>query len=123
LEGLSHIGTESPNGPVDPKHDESQTGHPGSNARPPSAPEKTAPDNHESHNGSSVSEAAGKDVLGTRDRRNQSKAQKPTVVEVAASHSNYVSQPAAVVDLIKKAASKEPNRALTKDGGRFVPAL
>ena len=29
-----------------------------------------------------------------------------TVVEVAASHSNYVSQPAAVVYLIKKAASE-----------------
>jgi hypothetical protein len=29
-----------------------------------------------------------------------------TVVEVPASHSNYVSKPAAVADLIKKAASE-----------------
>ncbi len=39
-------------------------------------------------------------------QREMSARMDSTVVEVAASHSNYVSQPAAVVDLIKKAASE-----------------
>jgi len=77
LEGAQSIRYRIPKWPIDPKHDESQTSHPGSNARPPSAPEKTAPNNHESHNGRPVSERAGKDVLRKYDPRNQSKAQKP----------------------------------------------
>jgi len=61
--GVSRSGTPSPkwripNDPVDPKHDESQTGYPGSNPRPPSAPEKTAPDNHESDNGRPIGKRA-----------------------------------------------------------------
>jgi hypothetical protein len=39
-------------------------------------------------------------------RREMSARMDSTVVEVPASHSDYVSQPAAVVDLIKKAASE-----------------
>ena len=39
-------------------------------------------------------------------QREMSARMDSTVVEVAASHSNYVSQPAAVADLIKKAASE-----------------
>jgi pimeloyl-ACP methyl ester carboxylesterase len=38
-------------------------------------------------------------------QREMSARMESTVVDVAASHSNYVSQPAAVADLIKKAAS------------------
>jgi hypothetical protein len=79
--GISRSGTESPNGPVDAKHRESHTGHPGSNARPPSAPEKTAPDNHESHNGRPVRERG--DCVGIAKHglcdhlpRNHAKAQK-----------------------------------------------
>jgi pimeloyl-ACP methyl ester carboxylesterase len=51
-------------------------------------------------------------LVATEDRmipppaqREMSAPADTTVVEVAASHSNYVSQPAAVADLIKKAAS------------------
>jgi pimeloyl-ACP methyl ester carboxylesterase len=51
-------------------------------------------------------------LVATEDRMIPSPAQREmsapadsTVVEVAASHSNYVSQPAAVADLIKKTAS------------------
>jgi hypothetical protein len=39
-------------------------------------------------------------------QREMSTRMDSTVVEIAASHSNYVSQPAPVVDLIKEAASE-----------------
>ena len=52
-------------------------------------------------------------LVATEDRmipppaqREMSARADSTVVEVAASHSNYISQPAAVADLIKKAASE-----------------
>jgi hypothetical protein len=79
LEWAQSVLYRNPKWPSRPKHDESQTGHPGSNARPPSAPKKTAPDNHQSQNGRPVSERA--DItnpgLGSYDPRNQSKAQIP----------------------------------------------
>jgi hypothetical protein len=47
-----------PSWPSNPKDDESQTNHPGSNARPPSAPAKAASDNEESDNGRPIGKRA-----------------------------------------------------------------